>query len=82
MSGNNDVEYFVLSACIVDTPGNTGVIVDELDKAREIYDHTGKAFVSKGFQSFGMEEVPTFSESSGIRFSAPPPQNYLIMSAL
>ena len=61
--GNEVVEHFVLSACIADTPGNTGVIVDNMGDAREAYDYTPEALVSKGFQSFGMEKIPTFLDS-------------------
>ena len=60
--GNEVVEHSVLSACTTDTPGNTGVIVDDMG-AREIYDYTPEALVSKGFQSFGMEKIPTFLDS-------------------
>jgi hypothetical protein len=61
--GNEVVEHFVLSACITDTPGNTGVIIDNVGNTRDIYDYTPEALVSKGFQSFGMEKIPTFLDS-------------------
>jgi hypothetical protein len=61
--GNKIVKHFVLSACIADTPGNTGVIVNDMGDARKIYDYTPEALGSKGSQSFRMEKIPTFLDS-------------------
>ena len=51
-------EHFVLSACILDTPGQSGVLIDAPT------DHPPIALISQGFQTFQKGKVPTFMDSS------------------
>ena len=53
-----NTEHFVLSAHIPDTPGNSGVILDE-----SINHIPPLSLVSKGFQTFGTDKIPTFMDS-------------------
>src|SRR6202522_3440217 len=52
-STNNQTEHFVLSAVIPDTPGQSGILID---------DHP-RALVSQGFQNFRKGKIPTFMDS-------------------
>jgi hypothetical protein len=49
----NQIQNFVLSAHVIDNPGKSGVIIDEVPAA----------LISRGFQKFGMRKVPTFMDS-------------------
>jgi hypothetical protein len=56
---HGDHDHFVLSARIKDTPGISGVILEE----EEIYEDGDIACISKGFQSFKGGKIPTFMDS-------------------
>src|SRR5258705_4287137 len=59
---NENVDRFGLSACIPDTPGNSGVVILEVENP-STDDSSPIACVSKGFQSFGGGKTPTFMDS-------------------
>jgi transposase InsO family protein len=50
-------EHFVLSAAILDTPGQSGVQIDVPT------DYPPAALISKGFQNFQKGKIPTFMDS-------------------
>ena len=50
-------EHFVLSARVPDNPGRSGVLIEPPT------DYPPMALISKGFQSFGKGEIPTFMDS-------------------
>jgi len=85
-STTEGLEHFVLSVCVPDTPGNSGVVVHEEESWVVIHEGeipiegdsgdsgvvihedgphgvTSMAFVSRGFQSFGKDKIPTFMDS-------------------
>jgi len=60
VSSNHDAsDHFVLSAKIPNTPGYSGIVVDDV----EIDGHYPVALISKGFQVFSDGKVPTFMDS-------------------
>jgi hypothetical protein len=56
-TATNQPEHFVLSARNLDTPGQSGVLIDAP------IDHLPMALISKGFQNFQKGKVPTFMDS-------------------
>src|ERR1700678_3916315 len=52
-STDSQPEHFVLSAIIPDTPGQSGILIDDQPRA----------LVSQGFQNFQKGKVPTFMDS-------------------
>jgi hypothetical protein len=53
-------EHFVLSVQTLNTPGNSGIVFDDLETLET---HPHLALISKGFQTFGKGNVPTFMDS-------------------
>jgi hypothetical protein len=53
-------EHFVLSVQTLNTPGNSGILFDDLETLET---HPHLALISKGFQTFGKGNVPTFMDS-------------------
>jgi len=58
-SAPDTVEHFILSARVPDTPGNSGIVVED----GEIKTTSTLALVSKGFRDFSDREIPTFVDS-------------------
>ena len=54
-------EHFVLSVQIPDTPGQSGVLIEEV--IDEMTEHPPMALISKGFQKFQKGKTPTFLDS-------------------
>ena len=54
---NGQPETFVLSARTLDTPGQSGVLIDAPT------DHPPMVLISKGFQNFQKGRIPTFMDS-------------------
>jgi hypothetical protein len=82
-SSNEAVEHFVLSAHIPDTLGDSGVFLH--DDTVSVGSIPAMAFISKGFQSFGKDTIPTFMDSgasdmmfvsrdSFVEYTATPPR--------
>ena len=55
-------DHFVLSVCVSDTPGNSGVLVHD-EEITGNQDITTIALVSRSFQDLGGNETPTFMDS-------------------
>lgn len=53
----NQPEHFILSARILDTPGQSGIVIDTPT------DQPSVALISQGFQKFQNGKVPTFMDS-------------------
>ena len=51
-------EHFVLSAWVTDSPGQSGILIDN-----DPDDHPHMGLISRGFQSFDQGKVPTFIDS-------------------
>ena len=56
-TNNSTCEHFVLSARPTDTPGQSGVLIDDSPKYPPV------ALISKGFQTFEDGKIPTFMDS-------------------
>ena len=57
------VEHFALSAQILDTPGQSGIMIEN-DPSPHPHSALYSALISKGFQSFNKGKVPTFMDSA------------------
>ena len=68
---NSTTEHYALSAFITDTPGQSGVLIDDDDDpiiiSPEYYDNPAispsRSLISKAFMGFKHGEVPTFMDS-------------------
>jgi hypothetical protein len=61
-STHNEIEHFVLSVRVPDTPGNSGVIIGK-DESLGGNNISAVALISKSFKYFGGEAIPTFMDS-------------------
>ena len=59
-STSDQSEHFALSAWIRDTPGQSGIVIDD---DPEDHPHPHMGLISKAFQSFDQGRVPTFMDS-------------------
>ena len=62
-STSEKVEHFALSAQISDTPGQSGIVIEN-DPSTHPHLALYSALISKGFQSFNEGKIPTFMDSA------------------
>ena len=70
-SVNSTTEHYALSAFIIDSPGQSGVLIDDDDdpiiSSPEIHDNPtispSRSLISRAFMSFTQGDVPTFMDS-------------------